>query len=259
MNTKYIRNIISLMIIIFIIFIIKYISVKTNKKAMVIVEPRPHKLLKAVIENFDKTMGPEWELYVFHGKSHSKFAKEAIKNIKLRKIHLNPLDTDNLTANGYNSLFKKRSFWDKVDAENILVFQTDTVTCGNSLNKIDDFLKYSYVGCPFDDKIVGNHHIWGNYPFYGIGGLSIRKKSFMVDCINRHPNIDDNYAEDVFFSMCVKDIGNPENINIDTLNNFCTQHKYTKNSFGAHKVNIDLPMNQRKKFYSFCPSAKILS
>ena len=258
MKDKYIRNIIIIFIIIIIFFVSKYIITNIAKKAMVIVEPRDHKLLKDVIENFDKNMSIEWDLYVFHGKSHRKFAEEAVSSIKNRNVYLLSLDTDNLTADGYNSLFTKVRFWNKINAEHILVFQTDTVICENSLNKINKFLKYSYVGCPFDDKKVGDHPIWGNYAFYGIGGLSIRKKSFMVDCIKKNPDIEDNYAEDILFSKCIKDNGNPENITIDVLNNFCTQHIYTKNSFGAHKVNIDLPNDQKNKFYSFCPAAIIL-
>ena len=249
-------NIIILITIIIIYFIIKYYTIQTTKKAMIIVEPRPHKLLKPVIENFHKYMSHDWDLYIFHGKSHKNFCKNAIKNIRSRNIYLLPLDTDNLTADQYNHLLIQKSFWKKINAEHILVFQTDTVLCGNSLNKINSFLNYSYVGCPFDDKIVGEHHIWNNKPFYGIGGLSIRKKSFMMDCIKNNPNPGNKYPEDVLFSKCVKDKN--ENIDISTLNNFCTQHIYAKDSFGAHKVNVDLPKKQKRKFYSFCPEAKLL-
>jgi hypothetical protein len=225
---------------------------------MVIVEPREHKLLKQVIENFNTHMDSSWDLYVFHGKSHTNYAKSATETITTRRVYLYPLDTDNLTADQYNYLLKQKTFWDKVYAEHILVFQTDTVLCGKSAHSIDSFLKYPYVGCPFDTKIVGDHPIWGGYPFYGIGGLSIRKKSFMMDCIQRHPTVEDTYAEDIFFSKCVKDKGNSENITVDILNNFCTQHVYAKNSFGAHKVNIDLPNDEEKAFCSYCPEAKIL-
>jgi hypothetical protein len=257
MKANYI-NIIIIVIIIILFHLLNYFNTKITKKAMIIVEPREHKLLKDVINNFDKNMSIEWDLYVFHGKSHRKFAEEAVSSVKDRNIYLLPLDTDNLTANGYNSLFKKLTFWNKIKAENILVFQTDTVVCKNGSNEINKFLNYSYIGCPFDDKKVGDHPLWGNYPFYGIGGLSFRKKSFMINCIKRHPNIEDNYAEDILFSKCIKDNGNPENITVDVLNNFCTQHIYSKNSFGAHKVNIDLPNDQKNRFYSFCPAAKIL-
>jgi len=250
----------SIFFIIFIILCLLTINkLMQPSKAMVIVEPRAHALLKGVIENFDKNMDKSWDMYVFHGKSQEAFAKEATSSVSGRRVYLLPLDTDNLTADGYNSLFKKPSFWNKVHAEHILVFQTDTVLCGKSMNKINNFLKYPYIGCPFDDKKVGAHPVWGNYPFYGIGGLSFRKKSFMMNCIKRYPNVEDNYAEDVFFSKCVKDEGNVENITVDVLNNFCTQHIYAKDSFGAHKVNVDLKNKiEKKEFYSFCPEATLL-
>jgi hypothetical protein len=249
--------------IIFIIFVVGCLIIinkfTQSSNAMVIVEPRAHPLLKGVIENFDKNMDKSWDMYVFHGKSQGAFAKQATASISGRRVYLLPLDTDNLNADGYNSLFKKPSFWNKVHAEHILVFQTDTVLCGKSMNKINNFLKYPYIGCPFDDKRVGDHPVIENYPFYGIGGLSFRKKSFMMDCIKRHPNVEDTYAEDVFFSKCVKDEGNKENVTVDVLNNFCTQHIYAKDSFGAHKVNVDLKNKiEKKEFYSFCPEATLL-
>jgi len=239
--------------------IVLYIITKyiTKRKAMVIVEPRKHKLLKQVIDNFNTHMDSSWDLYVFHGKSHKEFATLSTKTITKRNVYLFPLDTDNLNADQYNYLLKQASFWNKVNAEHILVFQTDTVVCGKSIYNINSFLKYPYVGCPFDNTTVDNHPIWGDYPFYGIGGLSIRKKSFMMDCIRRNPNVENNYAEDIFFSKCVKD-SNIKSITIDVLNQFCTQHTYTKNSFGAHKVNVDLQKEEKQSFYSFCPEAKIL-
>jgi len=255
-KSKYVINIIILITLIILFFIIKYYTIKLTKKAMVIVEPREHILLKSVIENFHKHMSIDWDLYVFHGKSHKHFAEISTLNIKGRKVHLLPLDTDNLTADEYNYLLRQETFWNKVDAEHILVFQTDTVVCGNSLNKISSFLGYSYVGCPYDDKIVGKHPKWNNGSFYGIGGLSIRKKSFMMECIKNNPNLEEKYPEDVLFSKCVKDKN--ENIDISTLNNFCTQHIYSKDSFGAHKVNVDLSKKEKNHFYAFCPEAKIL-
>ena len=183
-------------------------------------------------------------------------AENASRNIRNRIVKLHALDTDNLTADQYNFLFKQISFWDLIDAEDILVFQTDTVLCENSSKKIESFLKFPYIGCPFDSTTVGLHKQWGGYPFYGIGGLSFRKKSFMMKCIRAHPNIEDNYAEDILFSKCVYDSNNT--VSIKALNNFCTQHVYTKKSFGAHKIT-DLQPESREKFLEFCPAAKVLT
>ena len=253
-----------LIIVIFIVLLFLYYRNKNDtienfentSNAMVIVEPRKHKHLQKVINNFDLHMDKTWDLYVFHGKSAEEFAKDATKNIKERKVFLLPLDTDNLTADEYNKLLKQKSFWEKVNSENILVFQTDTALCGNTNKYIYNFIKYNYIGCPYDYNSL--KAAWTD-KFYGIGGLSFRKKSFMIDCINNNPN--DNGAEDTVFSKCMEESeSKTENkINPLELNNFCTQHKYNKEtkSFGAHRTNIDLIVN-KDDFYDYCPEAKFM-
>jgi len=118
------------------------LDVILQKKALVIVEPREHEYLQYVCENFDKNMDKTWDLYLFHGKSTGDFAQKATAGIKGRKVNLIPLETDNLDGDGYNALFKSLDFWNQVDAEDILVFQTDTVLCPASEFKIRDFRKY---------------------------------------------------------------------------------------------------------------------
>ena len=231
------------------------------KNAMVIVEPRKHKLLQPVIENFHKNMEETWDLYVFHGKSHAKHAKAAVKNIKSnsRNVYLKPLDVDNLNVKEYNFLFKQASFWDQVDAENILVFQTDTVLCSNALTSIEDFLSFPYIGCSGIPNMIGsNTTIWGqNNPYYGVGGLSFRKKSAMMSCINSNPDIDPNHPEDCFFSKCAH--GSPDRAtDAKQLASFCTQYQFTENSFGAHKINGNLNKTDLEKFLDYCPEANIL-
>ena len=201
-------------------------------------------------------MDPSWDLYVFHGKTKYDYADKCTKNITKRKKFLFSLDTDNLTADEYNHLFKQLSFWNKVNADQILVFQTDTVLCKNSLYKIEDFMKYDYIGCPYDGNYIGKnpYRAWGDNYFYGIGGLSFRKKSFMLDCINRNPSVDPNFAEDVFFSNCVNETNNkPETIKV--LNQFCSQFHWLEKSFGLHKIG---GIQNKNDLYSFCPEGKIL-
>lgn len=227
-----------------------------NANAIVIVEPRKHKLLKQVIDNFHNIIDKSWDLYVFHGKSYKEFAYDAIKNVKDRNKFLIELDTDNLNANEYNKLFKNKSFWNKINAEHILIFQTDSVLCKNSNYKIEDFIKYDYIGCPYNGTFIGkNNKVWGETNnFYGIGGLSYRNKSFMIDCINKNSNIDSNFPEDVLFSNCVAESENkPESAEI--LNKFCTQYNYDDKSFGVHKPYY---LNNKETFQEYCPEINIL-
>lgn len=267
---KYLNNeIIIILIIIFIIIVLIKNNenfnntIKFNENAIVIVEPRKHKLLEQVIDNFHNIMDESWDLYLFYGKSHEEFANDATKKIHGRNKFLIPLETDNLTADEYNKLFKDISFWDNVKAEHILVFQTDTILCKNSFYKIENFMKYNYIGCPYNNTYIGrNSNVWGEENnFYGIGGLSFRKKSFMIDCINKHINIDPVFPEDVLFSNCVADTENkPESAEI--LNKFCTQFEGFNKSFGVHKptylANKKIILNNKQPFSEYCPEINIL-
>jgi len=223
-------------------------------KAMVIVEPREHARLKDIIANFDKNMPKEWDLYLFYGNGHGEHAKEVTKSIG-RKVYLKELDTNNLDADEYNELFKKKEFWDKVDAETILVFQTDGAICSNSTFKIDQFLKYDYIGCSYGKDIVGiKKGVWGPHNMYGVGGVSLRKKSFMQKCIADNPTVPAKFPEDVFYSDCVAYSQNkPESG--DILSQFCSQIKYEYDSLFVHK--LDSMQKNRTEFLQYCPESAL--
>jgi hypothetical protein len=229
---------------------------------MVIVEPRDHPKLQYVCEEFHKKMPTQYTLYVFHGKQRNEFARRCVQNIVndtfiKRDVILIELPTSNLTANQYNRLLKSRWFYSHIDAENILIFQTDAVPCTVSPHKIKAFEKFSYIGCGLGDQ-VGKNTYWGKESsFYGIGGLSFRKKSFVESCIKTQPHASwkDNYPEDVFFSDCT-DALKPRTIpNATDLNEFCTQGTFDRKrpSFGAHKVSIQ-DDEQARAFHEYCPT-----
>ena len=230
--------------------------------AMVIVEPRKHHLLQTVLENYSKHMEPYWDIYVFHGKSHAKFAKDAAANVLTqRNVYFQPLQTNNMKSSSeYNQLLKSKEFWDKVHAENILVIQTDSAVCANSTFSIQNFTQYDYIGCSYNDKAIGKDGTWGEtHSFYGVGGLSFRKKSFMLKCIMENDNDAKNTSicEDVFFSNCAENsAAKPESA--DVLASFCTQDTFARKSWGVHKPTQMRNEKQRSELFEYCPEASVL-
>ena len=98
------------------------------------------------------------------------------------------LDVSNLDKNAYSELLKSKEFWDKIDQENVLIFQTDSFTLnGFDINNYTDF---SFIGSPYNwdpewkaygerrDKLTPPECV-SNIN----GGFSFRKKSSMLDCI----------------------------------------------------------------------------
>jgi len=227
-----------------------------TKSAMVILEPRNHPKLKVVLENVHKHMPISWDLYVFHGPNAAKAAKDAVINIETseRKVFLKSIGVDNMRADDYNRKFQERAFWDQVDAENILVFQTDSMLC--DARPIDEFLKYDYIACSTGDK-YGDNSLWsGKNPFYGHGGLSFRHKSFMMKCIDKHGG--KGIPEDVLFSKCVHEDSPPSARpeSSEVLHRFCTQRDLTEKSFGVHKLTEF--GGDKTPVFEFCPDAKLL-
>jgi hypothetical protein len=228
-----------------------------GKKAMVIVEPRKHENLGKIIANFHKDMPKVWELYLFYGKGLGDYAKEATKSVKGRKVFLKELDTDNLHPDQYSELMKSSDFWNKIDAETILIFQTDAAMCKMSKFKINKFLKYDYIGCSLGKWGIGKEgSAWGIHNMYGVGGVSLRKKSFMLKCIADNPDVPSNFPEDVFYSDCVAHSANkPENAK--TLSEFCSQATYDEDSIFVHKPAF-MDKNHKRRFLKYCPEGRLV-
>ena len=221
-------------------------------KAMIIVEPRRHPRLQQTLENFDSVMDKSWDLYVFYGKGGGDYARKAAASVTGRRVFLEALSVKNLTADEYNELFKQTGFWNKIRAENILVFQTDAALCASSKKKIEDFMRFDYIGCS-NGFTVGPRKEWGGNSYYGIGGLSFRKKSFTLQCIRSKPKILNRFPEDVFFGNCVEKAGTKPTTR--DLQQFCSQGRYDANSFGAHKISW-MKKSHTRKFLKYCPAAE---
>ncbi|KJZ72937.1 hypothetical protein HIM_07700 [Hirsutella minnesotensis 3608] len=75
-------------------------------------------------------------------------------------------------------------------AEWLLVFQTDSMVCANSMLSVDDFLEFDWVGSPWNPEGT-----WG-----GNGGLSMRRVSRILEILRNQERTADSDPEDVWFS-----------------------------------------------------------
>ena len=163
------------------------------------------------------------------------------------------MDIENLTQSEYSELLTTSYFWNLLKGEKILIYQEDSILFKNN---IQDFLKYDFIGAPFNKRSDDTPNSVGN------GGLSLRSKSKMLEVINLIP-VDDcvfnnstlNYMEyakmtfppeDVYFSKCMQDfqIGNVADWN--SAYNFSSEQIFNPNSFGGHKFWIS---NKNTKDY----------
>ena len=223
-----------------------------EKYTAIIVEPRKHAALEMVLQNFTSILDSRWEFIIFHGTKNEEYVKKIV-NEKLgdnkNRIKYVNLGVENLTIADYNALFfDKHKLYDHIHTEMFLAFQTDTLLSEKYKEYIYDFMKYDYVGAPWDYNTAPfniNGHV-------GNGGLSLRKKSKMLEIIEKCP--DTRKAEDVYFAFGCD--GAPVNKpSFDDALNFSVETALNPNnkSFGIHKPWDKFDDNQLKSLSEYIP------
>jgi hypothetical protein len=223
---------------------------KYNKYTAIIVEPRRHAALLFVLKNFLTNLSNEWNIIIFHGRLNCNYVNNIISNnlpnYKERISTIN-LNINNLKPSEYSFLFKQLFFYNKIPTETFLVFQTDTIIFEKNKNLINNFLKYDYVGAPWNLSSKGINNFVGN------GGLSLRKKSKMIEIIKKDIDII-NIAEDVYFSCSNKvRLFKPSQ---QEAKLFSVEYMFSKDTFGSHKPWII--QKRHPEFYTLYPESKIL-
>ena len=209
-------------------------SFSSQKYTAIIIEPRKHKALEYVLNNFLTNLNNDWNIIIFHGNLNEIYVKNIIrrklKNFKDR-ISLVNLKVDDLKDRyEYSKIFYDPKFYDNIPTETFLVFQTDSIICSKYKDLIYDFMEYDYVGAPWiTNKRVGN------------GGLSLRKKSKMLELLKNcnNPNIK-QVCEDLLFSQsltfeCEK-VEALKIPNSEIAKHFAIETMYSDKAFGLHKA-----------------------
>jgi len=218
-----------------ILYFIYKIYTVSKKYTAIIVEPREHKALDYVLTNFYNNLSEDWQIIIFHGKNNIEFIKNIITKFDKSRIKLINLKVENLSIIEYNKLFYSNWLYNNIPTETFLVFQVDTLICPQYKHLINDFLKYDYVGAPWDENMTKHIiNVYGGKDPVGNGGLSIRKKSKMLEILNNHSTRHKEgwlINEDVFFS-----IHTTNKPSLEEAKNFSIEMLYNDKSFGVHKA-----------------------
>ena len=175
-------------------------------KVALIIETREHEALPFVIDSVMNQLDDDWKLQIFHGTGNANYVKRITNRKYFDRTITTNLGFDSLPQwPESNDLMVTEALWEQCEGDTILYFEADSMICPNSNYKISDFEHFDYIG-----------GYWGNteypldteYPVVMNGGLSIRKKQFMLDIINN--NLESylknggNPCEDYFVSSQVK-------------------------------------------------------
>ena len=160
----------------------------------------------------------------------------------------------NLNQTSYSLLLESLFFWNNINEENIIIFQTDSFINKTNLNITT---KYGFIGASYNFGITDKNNKFIDlispvgYNYNINGGFSFRLKSIMIDCI-KNVTIDDiikfreknkynlsNFLnkyilpEDIYFMNAMSLLGY-ELPPLELCNYFCSQQTINYDSFAVH-------------------------
>ncbi len=226
---------------------------KRSDKACAIIEPRCHEHLEFVLKNVMYFCRQNWSLYIFHSELNEEFVKQIVGEKQLPNIHLIKLFKGNIDRMEYSKIMTSKVFWDWILAEHVLIFQTDSYIRRFGIEKFVE-LNYDFVGACFPDT-------WSITPptgpkgTAGNGGFSLRRKSKMLQCIEKVPYTNYssptvwNWAEDVFYNNALLSLPDARLPSNAQAGEFAVEAVYADNPLGVHKPWVYLNLSPNDTLY----------
>ena len=225
---------------------------KANDRCAVIVEPRQHPFLEPVIRNVMHFLSAGWNLRVYCGTDNESWLKDKLVGWD---VHYVNMGVKNLNADLHNKLLIRRSFWQGIDEEKVLVFQTDSFMLRSGIEK---FFDYDYIGAftlnPYEQAPLDPHKTGMTLGMFN-GGFSLRNRSAMIECTEKIglkeidafrknrgrdtlPTVTlfGTVAEDIFFVTACSILGKKLPTK-QAACEFSTEAVYTKTSLGLHGLD----------------------
>lgn len=205
---------------------------KESDKCAVLVDTRCLPNFEFIIRQVGRFLDDSWSMMIFTGNLNYDYVKRTCESIE-GGISVIKIDVDNFMINDYNNMLLGETFWNKINAEHILIFQGDSMLLRKG---IDDYLDYDYVGAPWphdSPTVIGN------------GGLSLRKKSFIMKVFKEYdinnaplqlkPEFLDKVPEDVYFSYGLTYLGG-KIPSFDNAKKFSVESIYCDDPVGMHQM-----------------------
>lgn len=205
----------------------------------IIIEPRKHRAFEFVMNNFLTNLDEKWKFIVFHGTENEMYVKDILTKFadQADRITTMSLGVPNLSLEEYSAYMMNKEFMNKIPTEMFLVFQTDSMICPEFKEKINMFLEYDYVGAPW----TWAHPPWrqpqtnpSSQDTVGNGGLSLRRKSKMLEILEKCPILKPE-PEDTYYALPC-DAVQIKKPSLEFAKEFSMEMIYSENSFGVHKA-----------------------
>ena len=233
----------------------------------IIIEPRKHRALEFVLRNFLENLDERWNIIIFHGNDNETYVKDIINNSLKKYTHritMSNLGVDKMTVSQYSELFYNPSFYDNIPTEMFLIFQTDSIILKENRDNIYKFMDFDYVGSPWNDKIkrlVLSNNMVGN------GGLSLRRKSKMVEMLDHSDHCLDTKKKQQYGKFIAEDqcfnggLVSDVKLRIPTVEDaklFGVESIYSDKAFGTHKPWSHKHINNYSELVKKFPEIAVL-
>ena len=170
-------------------------NISTSYKVAVIIDTRASGNIVPLVLHFSSVLGPTWPVVIYTpADNFGTFSTSAslLRYQKIGRVIVRPLAEGVWFPNWDSvSVFLTTSWlWEELaPAEQILLFQSDSVLCSNSVRSVEDFFEYDYIGAPI-------HPHWGR----GFnGGLSLRRRSTIMRVLTDWTYMPGQGPEDQWF------------------------------------------------------------
>ena len=224
-------------------------------KVAVIVETREHDAFPFVINNVMSILPEDYSLQVFHGTSNYDYVYDSVENdmtLLWKEVEFTNLGIDSISADDSSlEIMLTEDFWNKVIGETVLYFECDTMLCPNSEHKVEDFEHFDFIGGYWGNQL---DMLDNDYSKVMNGGLSIRKKSFMLDIIKNElqPYLErgGNPCEDYFVTDRIRTKPKVRDVLNFSIDNGYMYPLNDKAPFGLHKPWGANPAKGHGKYYN---------
>lgn len=200
-------------------------DLKNETKTAVMIEPRRHKAIKFVLENFLECLDDSWNILILLGDINFQYVTKIVQDLNTSRIEIKNIKLPNLSLIHYSRMMMAPKIYEFIPTEIFMIFQTDSIININNKDALNDFLKYDYVGAPWSNMVVGN------------GGLSIRKKSKILEVIKNVPPRNSYEYEDIYFSA----YAGFHKPSFEKAKEFSVETIFYLNPFGIHNCWKYLP------------------
>ncbi|EPE25720.1 hypothetical protein GLAREA_01632 [Glarea lozoyensis ATCC 20868] len=180
------------------------VNVSTSNKAAVIIETRRSGGIVPLVLHFSAVLGPDWPIVIYTAaENFGSFSTSAalLRHQRAGRVVIRAL-ADGVYFPNWNSVSDFLTtpwIWEEMaPAEHVLLFQTDSILCSNSVRKVDDFFEWDFVGAPINPDIGVGYN----------GGLSLRNRKTTLRVLSEFEWAakPEPYPEDQWFFSRMKDL-----------------------------------------------------